>query len=296
MYCFRFVAIIAISLAATSVSAQTKQEPTETLLTFLSHRSGHNLLYKSQPDGNNPQPIFGGPILDVPSVNSSYAMFREPHWTRQSPNGKHFASWTYEMGKPHSEYQGVVRAMLWVGDIAGNWTRIVNPDCREEFAWAPDSKRIAFSISSTKNYRGSLQKSPETTEIYVSGIDGSDFNCILEQYGKWMVLDWSPDAARILIIQRHFGQQPGDGTSALFEFRVADAMDAREREPFDPEWAASGALKFLDPIVLELEGLQFNTARYSPTRNEIAIETYDPKNMYAPISSLTKTIKSDGRE
>jgi hypothetical protein len=269
---------------ATTGYAQNSEAESGDVLTFLSHRSGYNQVYTSQPDGGNPRAFFGGPIADIPSFDNSYTMFREPHWTRQSPNGKYFASWVYETGKPSSKIQGVARPMLWVGDIGGTWTRTVNPDCHEEFAWSPDSKQLAFSILSTDHYRGSLQNRPTTTEICISGIDGSDFTCVLEQYGKWFVLDWSPDGTRLLVQRRDFGQRAEDLTSDLFEFRLADTSKARKRDKkdFDAKWIVIDAPTFLDPIELDLHGMQFSDARYSPTRNELAILIYDPKNMYAP--------------
>lgn len=277
------VLINSISIASFVLAQESNSQSSETWLTFLSHRSGHNLLYVSQQDGTSPKPIFGGPIGDVPSFDKSYTMFRDPHWTRQSPNGKYFASWVYEKGEPYSAYQGELRPMLWVGDMAGSWTRIVNPDCHEEFAWAPDSKQLAYSIlTKPDRYRGLLQKRLETTEVMVSGIDGSNTECVLEQHGLWIVLDWSPDGERLLIACRKSGQQLEDGTSALFEFRIKDAMTARNGGQFDVNWPISGALKFLIPVEFDLGGLQFVGARYSPTRNEIAVETYDPKNMYGP--------------
>jgi hypothetical protein len=281
---FAIAFITSSFVCAVTASAQQFQNEPHSVLTFLSHRSGHNRLYRSYPDGTNPQPIFGGPITDVPSFNESYTRFWEPHWTRQSPNGKYFASWVYETGEPYSAYQGVARPMLWVGDIGGTWTRIVNPDCTEEFAWSPDSKQLAFSILSTDHYRGSLQNRPTATEICISGIDGSDFSCVLEQNGKWFVLDWSPDGTRLLVERRDFGQKAEDLTTELFEFRLADAIAARKRDKkdFDAEWIVNDAPKFLNRIELNLDGMHFSEARYSPTRNELAILIYDRKNMYAP--------------
>lgn len=270
-------AFAALSLAtATAAHAQSPKTRADVALTFLSHRSGYNQAYRSEPDGSNPQPFFGGPITDIPSFDDSYRMFREPHWTRQSPDGKYFASWVYEVGQPYSEFQGTLRPMLWVGDINGTWTRVVNPDCGEEFAWSPDSTQLAFSVLSTAHYGGSLQERLPTTEICISGIDGSNSTCVIEQDGKWFVLDWSPDGERLLITRRT------DGDSNLLEFRLADAIDARKRAEYDPEWSVKRAPQFLEQINLEVDGEELSSARYSPTRNEIAILTCDPKNMYAP--------------
>jgi hypothetical protein len=268
--------------SAMATHAQTSARQPHVSMTFLSHRASYNQLYQSQPDGANEQAIFGGPITDLPSFDDSYKMYREPHWTRQSPNGKYFASWLYEMGIPHSKYKGSSRPMLVVGDLGGKWTRIVNSACHEEFAWSQDSKQLAFSVFSETNYNGVLQQLVDTTEIFVTGIDGSNYNCILEKKGKWIVLDWSPDGKRLLIENRRLGGKIEDSQSNLFEFRVIDAIDARRKSKYDPNWVTQKASDFLTPISLNLKDLQFSGARYSPTRSEIAIETFDPRNMYAP--------------
>src|SRR5688572_10934734 len=69
-------------------------------ITLLSHRTGDNLLYKMRPDGTNCKPIFGGPIQDAPGIGDGMTLYREPHWTWQSPDRKFFASWTTESMRP----------------------------------------------------------------------------------------------------------------------------------------------------------------------------------------------------
>ncbi len=250
-----------------------------TALTFLSHRSGYNQLLKSKPDGSEPQPVFGGPITGVPSLHDSCRMYREPHWTRQSPNGKYFASWVYENGLPQSEYKGAYRAKLVVGDLNRTWTRIVNPDCQEEFAWSPDSRQLAFSVFSNANYQGRLQQRGESSQIFVSNFDGSSDECVFEQNGIWIVLDWSPDGKRLLVEDRKFG----DDKSEHYEFRLADALRAkREQRKYNPDWNNKEAPRFLQKVDFDFGQLQPNGARYSPTRNELVVAVTDPQNMYAP--------------
>lgn len=280
----RNIAVISIYFAtfAACVNAQPDLERYETVMTFLSHRSGLNLLYNSQPDGSNPQIVFGGPIENVPSFSDSYKMIREPHWTRQSPNGKLFASWVYELGFPLEKHQSTPRAMLWVGSLDGTWTRTVNPDCYEEFAWSPDSRRLAFSVMSRHNYRGSLQKRPDTTEIFTSGIDGANCTCVFEKVGRWVVLDWSPDGKRLLLANREIGRRQEEAASVLFEFQIQDALEERSRNQFSSDWPEKSASKFLTQIDLNVGGMQCNEARYSPTRNELAIAAFNPQKMLAP--------------
>ena len=278
----KLVITLALMAVAATASAQTSDTERKLALTFLSHRSGYTQIYTSHSDGSKPQPFFGGPITEIPSFNESYIMFREPHWTRQSPNGEYFASWVYETGKPYSQFQGASRPMLVVGDIRGSWTRNVNPDCHEEFAWSPDSSKLAFSIFATANYQGSLQNRPDITEVFTSGIDGANVTCVLEQAGKWIVLDWSPDGKRLLISRRAFTSKPIGMTGELFEFQLHQALEDRQRAEYDAEWTTKTALKYLQNVDLGLARLQVNSARYSPTRNELAIEVCDPQNMYAP--------------
>lgn len=247
----------------------------EQLLTFLSHRAGYSQIFTCQLDGSDSKPVFGDPPLDVPFADS-YKMFRQPHWTRQSPNGRFFASWVQDYGQPDSRYTQP-KNMLWIGEINREWNRVITIGCQEEFAWSPDSKRLAFSVLPT-------EERPFTTEICISGIEDSNSMCVLECEGKWFVNDWSPDGRRLLVQRRNFGQKLEDLTSQLFEFRIADAIEARKRDKkdFDAEWIVNDASRFLDPVELNLNSMQFSGARYSPTRNQLAILIYDPKNMYAP--------------
>lgn len=81
-------------------------------VTFISHRSGKNLLYRMSIDGSDVKPIFGGALKDIPVLNSDVLLYREPHWSRQSPNGEYFLSWAYDKGLPYSKYQGLVSPLV----------------------------------------------------------------------------------------------------------------------------------------------------------------------------------------
>lgn len=270
-----------------SLHAQTETVArSEPVVTFLSHRSGGNILYTVKPHGADVRPIFGGPIEGLPSFTHGVTLVREPHWTRQSPNGKYFASWVYEKGQPYSKYQGALRPMLWVGDLDGKWTRIVNPDCGEEFAWSADSRKIAFSILSSDHNRGFFQPKVQSTQICMSGIDGSNMDFVLEQKGIWSVQDWSPDGQRLLLLHRENRIPLKESTSALYEFRLTDALDARAKAEVgthpDSEWGAKKASDYLERTRHTLAGLVVDDARYSPDGKTLAILAYDPQNMFAP--------------
>src|SRR5438067_11340690 len=72
----------------------------ESWITFLSHRTGDNLLYRMRPDGTQCTPIFGGTVKDAPGLRDGMTLYREPHWTWQSPDRKHFASWAADSFRP----------------------------------------------------------------------------------------------------------------------------------------------------------------------------------------------------
>lgn len=258
------------------------------LITFLSHRSGRNLLYTMRPDGSEIKPIFGGEIKDVPVFTAGVTLARVPHWTRQSPNGLYFASWAYDQGLPDDKYRGESRAMLWVGSMDGKWARILDPDCTEEFAWSPDSSRLAFSILSKDTNRGYLQvKNVHSTEIAIARWDASNFDYVLERRGTWLVEDWSIDGDRLLLSYHGNNLNPKDEHIELFEFRLVDALAARRTAGFElaargNEWAAKSAGDYLEKVRCELGGLSVNCARYSPGGKTIAVLAEDPKNLFAP--------------
>lgn len=273
-------------LSGSFVFSQDKSlDDTKPLMTFLSHRTGSNLLYKSNADGTGLKPLLGGPVTDVPALSDQYTMVREPHWTRQSPNGKYFASWVYEKGKPYSAYQGDVRAMLWVGNLEGSWTRMVNPDCDEDFAWSPDSRQLAMAVHSSSHYRGALQERKLATEIILTGIDGAGKTSVLEQKNIWRILDWSSDGERLLLMEQKPSEKLTDKSNTLYEFHVTDSIQARKKDAqayMDPNWLVSGAGKFLKKVKHDLDELEMIGARYSPTDNTIAVTAVDPDNMFAP--------------
>src|SRR5712692_2762195 len=102
-----------------------------------------------RPDGSECKVIFGGPIENVPGVSDCMTLYREPHWTWQSPNGKYFASWATESFRPRDKAQSRPIYSLHLGRTNGvGPTRIIAPDCAEAVAWSPDSKRLAFAVFS----------------------------------------------------------------------------------------------------------------------------------------------------
>ena|GEM_PF-1567332 len=51
-------------------------DPEGSFITFLSHRSGRNLLYRMRSDGSNLTPIFGGELQDVPGLAEGLSLYR----------------------------------------------------------------------------------------------------------------------------------------------------------------------------------------------------------------------------
>ena len=73
-------------------------------ITFLSRRSGGNLLYRMHPDGSDLTPIFGGELKDLPGLREDQSLYRQPHWSRQSPDGRFFLSWARDVSSPEEKY------------------------------------------------------------------------------------------------------------------------------------------------------------------------------------------------
>jgi len=282
------VLVVLVCILWGSPIAQAGDLAPASRITFVSHRSGENLLYVMNPDGTGIRPIFGGPLADVPTVVEGTALYRSPHWTRQSPDGRYFACWAYDRGSPFDRYQGSVRFMLYAGGIDAAWSRVVNPDSHEEFAWSPDSRRLAFSIFSGESHQqGFLRSSLRSTEIAICGFDGSQATYVLEQPGILIVMDWSPDGKRLLLERRYLDVSPHRPNDILqFELAQDQASRARSRGNNGPlrgsAWSATTAPQFLKTLIEGTRHRDPNNARYSPDGRFLAIEFTDQDKMYAP--------------
>jgi len=281
---------------ATSVSEKTRGS----WITFLSHRTGGTVVYKMRPDGSQLTPVFGGEICSVPIVVEGVKLYHQPHWTRQSPNARYFASWDIVIGVPQEKWHGNLRAMLRVGGLDAPWCRVVNPDCREEFAWSPDSTRIAFAIFERRN--GFFYSTPTSTVVVVVGIDGSNEVGVLEQPGVWDVCDWSPDGNRLVLRKNSSPARPEE-VSDLLEFDLTAALALRAtivrsakpygKEEFDP-WSPTRAARFLKRLLPGSGAIDPGDARYSPDGKSVAIEYVDPAKRYTRDESI-KDHRSLGR-
>ncbi len=253
---------------------------------------GRECPLQDAPDGSHLTSVFGGEIRDVAVVVEGVTLYREPHWTRQSPNGRYFASWAYDTGEPYSKYQGLTRFMIYVGSLGRSWCRVLDPDGDEEFAWSPDSTRIALSISAGKRVfrpsgQGYYQSAlPRSTEIYVVGIDGSRGAYVLEQPGNWRVCDWSPDGKKLLLLQKRSTEKDQD-LSDLVEFDLEAAVSAGAKSGLGGRvrgnrWAAGGAVRYLRPLLRGVSERDPEGARYSPSGKYLAVEYSDHAKLFLP--------------
>jgi hypothetical protein len=157
------------------MSLSTGTDLQDSWITFLSHRSGNQRLYRMQPDGGSLAPIFGGECEDVPGLQEGQALYRRPHWSRQSPDRRYFLSWANDVGPPGEDDRSPVRNMIYLGGTDGGPVRVLAPDGREVFTWAPDSQRFAYSRSPGPDVRTVTGLAPRmpSTQVVVAAIDGS---------------------------------------------------------------------------------------------------------------------------
>jgi hypothetical protein len=285
-----FQAMFALWLSATLMDSVCRgADPEGSSITFVSHRTGRNLLYRMRSDGSEVTPIFGGELKDVPGLTEGLTLYREPHWTRQSPDRRFFLSWATDTGYPEDKYQSPYRFMIHLRRLTGGQTRVIAPDGEEFLAWSPDSKRFAYAIQSVKTPRSPLGitgKLP-SAQIVVVGVDGSNEEVVLERPGYWEVEDWSPDGRKLLLIFRpavtwHYGK--GD----LIEFDLVAAKDAKSRARRETSLPSSAALDALMTPLMWGDPGSFIDGRYSPDGRQIATtlyhhlqkpgSTFDPKD------------------
>ncbi len=62
-----------------------------------------------RPNGSECKPIFGGAISGAPGIGVGMTLYREPHWTWQSPDRKYFASWAFDSLRPREKLMLIVR-------------------------------------------------------------------------------------------------------------------------------------------------------------------------------------------
>jgi hypothetical protein len=258
-----------------SMSLSTGRDLQDSWITFLSHRSGNQLLYRMHPDGHDLAPIFGGEHEDVPGLREGQTLHRQPHWSRQSPDRRHFLSWATDVGPPREDDQSPVRYMIYLGRTNGGPVRVLAPHGEETFTWAPDSRRFAYSRTPGPDVRTVTGLAPRvpSTQVVVAAIDGSHEEVVLEKPGYWTACDWSPDGRRLLLLYRP-APSSRYGRWDLIELDLVVARHQKERmselrpvEDFASGLAVESCLKSLT------DGLPvawFAESRYSPDGTQIA--------------------------
>jgi len=259
-----------------SVTAASNDD--DSWLTFLSHRSGSNLLYRMRPDGGELTPIFGGVLKDVPGLSEGQCLYRKPHWTRLSPDRKFFLSWAEDVSSP-SETNPAPRShfVIQLGRIDGGPTRVLAPDRPGEvFTWAPDSRRFAYSRFPGPDTRTVTGLSPRiaSTQVVIVDVKGLWEEVILEKSGYWTASDWSPDGQRLLLLYEPT-RSPRFGRSDVIELDLVKARDRKQRmnELRPGEDFASG--RAVERCLRSLTDGQpigwFTDARLSPDGTRIAV-------------------------
>ncbi len=244
-------------------------------ITFLSHRSGGNLLYKMRPDGTALTPIFGGELKGVPSIPAGMVYYREPHFAYQSPDGRSFLDWALDacskddnLGRP----LGRPIVQLHLGTLGGGPTRVVAAQTvTEDFAWSPDSKRFIYSeIYETRSLSGKMIYTPKQFKMFdESAPNNTQDQIILEKSLLWEICDWSPDGKNLLFLVAS-DIDIAEATCQLVQFNFANASEMRKRMPFI---LTEDNIKELDSnlrtVMTEKKGVRILGGRYSPNGKQI---------------------------
>lgn len=267
-----FAAAVIVAVAATS--GPTRALADDSWITFLSHRTGKNLLYRMRP-GGEPEPIFGGAIKDAPGLSAGLTWHREPHWSLQSPDGAYFLSWANDRVFPMPMRNPVPpRYILHLGRVGGGDSRLITPDSGEIFAWAPDSRRFAYARSLWGHPATLRHPASPRTELVISALDGSGEEVVLDRPGIWAPCDWSPDGQRLLVT---YQSTPAIqfASSALFELDLSAARKEPQAGSDDPggikgsdKEPSGGGLRVVRTLA---RGLGCGIARYSPDGQSIAM-------------------------
>jgi hypothetical protein len=264
------------SAAATVPSGRGKGGSEASWITFLSHRSGGNLLYRMRPDGSELAPIFGGELRGVPGLSEGQALYRQPHWSRQSPDRRLFLSWVTDISSPVEKYPAPVRYTIHLGQTDSGSTRVLAPDGHEVFAWAPDSRRFAYSRLPGPDPRTVAGLAPRVpiTQVVILGVDGSHEEVVLEKPGIWTACDWSPDGTRLLLLYNPT-TSPRFGRSDLIELDLTAARHQKGRmkelRP-DLDFASGLAVEYCLKSLTDSQAIGwFSNARFSPDGSRSAV-------------------------
>jgi hypothetical protein len=257
------------------MSSSTMSDFGESWITFLSHRSGNNLLYRMRPDGSELTPIFGGELAGVPGLTAGQSLYRQPHWTRQSPDREYFLSWARDVGFAADACLSSGQFMIYLGRTDGGPTRLIATNASEVFTWAHDSRQFAYSRFPGPDPRCVTGIAPRvpSTQVVLADIDGSHEDVVIEKPGYWTACDWSPDGAKLLLLFEP-ARRPQFGRSDLIALDLIKARTQKERmiELKPGQDFASGLVVewCLDSLTDGQPIGWFADSRYAPDGNRIA--------------------------
>jgi Tol biopolymer transport system component len=273
----RFVRVISVCMAlAATAGARRSAAQDGAWITFLSHRAGENALYRMHPDGSDLQAIFGGELKDTPGLPGGMKWYRQPHWSRQSPDGAYFLSWAVDLGQPLKRYHMPPRFLLHLGRLDGGPTRLITPDSEEVFAWAPDSQRFVYMRSLLRHPATDDHPLPPRSELVIAALDCSGQQVILDRSGIWLPHDWSPDGKRMLVSYKT-SLNPQKASYALFELDLDAAKEEMSRARSSPKppgpkdedgIPSGGGLRVVLPLARTIGS---SIARYAPDGKSIAL-------------------------
>jgi hypothetical protein len=266
-----FATVLATGFAQQTAEPKQQRDPKPSWITFLSRRTGDNLVYRMRPDGSELVQIFGGVVKDAPGLGEGTALYREPHWTWQSPDRRHFVSCTYDQLRPRDKNGIGPQFALRLGRTDGTGpTRILAPVCTEAVAWSPDGKRVAYAVVTDIE---AVDRNPaRITRIYVAAIDGSSEEMILERPGLWIPEDWSPDGSKLLLEWSEFFDV------TLFRTCLLE-LDMRQVEKFIKDaslfsrWQR-GQNNALKEVLGKASPVEASGGRYSPDGKSIAVTAF----------------------
>lgn len=258
--------------------ADPKPGPKDSWITFVSHRTGDNLLYRMRPDVTECKPIFGGPIKDAPGIGAGLILYRAPHWTWQSPDRKYFASWALDELRPRDKFIATPsspgpRFRLHLGRTDGvGPVRLLTPVCQEAAAWSPGGERLAYAVVTDKESSSAYPNPAFMTRIYVVAIDGTSEDMIFEQPGSWTPQDWSPDGKKLLLTDgENLNSKLMRKDLVELDMTTIEKMQTHPRRKSFGRWQNSDTMELLEPVLGDAAAVRPSNARYSPDGKFIAM-------------------------
>jgi len=139
-------------------------------------------------------------LLDTTGSGQVWRLDDPRNWPRQLTHGDEpvgFASWSPTRSELvfGRDRGGNERTQLF--RLAGDGSEVVplteTPDAKHRFGgWSHDGERIAFA---------SNRRDEAVFDVYVQGREGGDAELVMEGDGWWSVAGWSPDDAKLALVE-----------------------------------------------------------------------------------------------